>query len=374
MTTPNAAIIQHFLELLYHGVGDGFLLLSWPSPTRKHKDRQPALDNSWHNLATIAIERIATRAATLAAEHSVYFGVAVQHPSRQPNPFERSRNSSAYVMPGLYFDIDLTYGNHAASALPVADAEALTFLYALPTKPSLIIHTGGGLHPYWLFETPVFLTEDADRTAMAQLLREFVHTLCLAGTERGWELDALRDLARVLRPPGTINHKYGTPVQMLHANDVRYTLADFEWLTPLPAPSIHQGDGTGVQDQPDLGAVVEAYGGTLTQKSDQEWHGPHPQHGSSTGVNFDVNTTKHLWHCWRHGTGGDALSLIAVCEGLLACEDLQPGALGGALFPRVLDIAKARFGWQPPAPPRRLFPTLTTRLPRRVSATLRSTL
>ena len=39
------------------------------------------------------------------------------------------------------------------------------------------------------------------------------------------------------------------------------------------------------------------------------------------------------------------MSLIAVCEGLLACEDLQPGALGGTLFPKVLDIAKARFGW-----------------------------
>jgi hypothetical protein len=136
-----------------------------------------------------------------------------------------------------------------------------------------------------------------------------------------------------------------------------------------------------MQDQPDLSAVIEAYGGTLVPKSDHEWHGAHPQHGSSTGVNFDVNTTKHLWHCWRHGTGGDALSLIAVCEGLLACEDLQPGALGGTLFPKVLAIAKTRFGWTPPqrdrlshgrervrAPlPRSLRSRLTTTLPRRLA-------
>ena len=75
-------------------------------------------------------------------------------------------------------------------------------------------------------------------------------------------------------------------------------MADFDWLTPLPAPSVHprrkaqgglQASGTGTSDQPDLVAVIEAYGGTLTQKSAQEWHGAHPQHGSSTGVNLDVN-------------------------------------------------------------------------------------
>jgi len=205
----------------------------------------------------------------------------------------------------------------------------------------------------------MFLATEQDRATMTQVLKEFAYTLCQAGKERGWELDALRDLARVLRPPGTINRKYDKSVQVLQASDVRYALADFDWLTPLPAPSVHHGAGAGMQDQPDLAAVVEAYGGTLTQKSDQECHGSHPQHGSSTGVNFDVNTTKHLWHCWRHGTGGDALSLIAVCEGLLGCDTLQPGALGGALFRKVLDIAKTRFGWTPPERPRRAMPPMT---------------
>ena len=55
---------------------------------------------------------------------------------------------------------------------------------------------------------------------------------------------------------------------------MRYTEADFDWLTPLQAPSVHHGQGTGVQDQPGLVQVVEAYGSSLTQKSDQEWHGP----------------------------------------------------------------------------------------------------
>jgi hypothetical protein len=376
LSPPSTTEIQRFLALLYPGISEGYLLLSWPSPTRTHKDGKPALDTSWHNLATTTMERIADRAAAIAATHSVYFGVAIQHPSRQPNPFQRSRNDSASLLPALYFDMDLAYGTHAASALPATDAEALTFLQSLSAKPSLILHTGGGLHGYWLFEAPMALTVEPERAAMAHLLKEFAYTLCLLGKTHGWELDALRDLARVLRPAGTINHKYGKPVTIIAESAVRYTPADFDWLAPLPAPSVHHGPGAGVHDQPDLFDIVEAYGGTLTPKSNQEAHGAHPTHGSSTGVNLDVNDGKGLWHCWRHGTGGDALSLIAVCEHLIACEDLQPGALSGALFSRVLDIARTRFGWTPPAPvAARIFvPSLATPLPRSVSSRLRRTL
>jgi hypothetical protein len=209
---------------------------------------------------------------------------------------------------------------------------------------------------------------------MTHLLQQFAHTLTQTGKTYGWELDALRDLARVLRPVGTVNHKYHKPVQAIYTSDVRYTLADFDWLTPLPAPSVQHGTSTGVQDQPALVTVVEAYGGTLTQKSEHEWHGAHPIHGSSSGVNLDVHIGKGLWHCWRHGTGGDAFSFIALGERFLACEDLHTGALGHLLFPQVLDVARTRFGWHPPTPPRRLCPMLMTRVSRRVSTTRRMSL
>jgi hypothetical protein len=341
--------VQHFFETLYPGVHEGYLVLSHPSPSRQHKDGSQALDSSWHNLATTTLARIAERAEALSAAHSVYFGVAIQHPSRQPNPFQRSQNASAYIMPGLYFDLDIASGAHAASALPATAEEALAFLHALPAPPSLVVHTGGGLHAYWLFDTPVWLHTEGDRATMQHLMRQCTHTLCQRGAALGWTLDALRDLARVLRPAGTVNHKYGTPVTILEEHTHRYTTADFGWLTPLPAPSVHHGNGHTVGAQPDLVAVVEAYGGTLTQKSEHELHGAHPQHGSSTGTNLDINSSEGLFHCWRHGTGGDAFSLIAVCAGLVACADLQPGALSGAIFPKVLDIAHDQFGWTPPA-------------------------
>lgn len=46
----------------------------------------------------------------------------------------------------------------------------------------------------------------------------------------GYTIDAVHDLARILRPPGTINGKDGAPVQtyILEQNDKRYNPNDFD--------------------------------------------------------------------------------------------------------------------------------------------------
>jgi len=70
-----------------------------------------------------------------------------------------------------------------------------------------------------------------------------------------------------------------------------------------------------------------------------ELQGPHPVHGSSGGRNFSVNLEKNIWHCWRHSTGGGALSWLAVKEGILKCEEAVSHALTGVAFRKTLDIA-----------------------------------
>ena len=78
----------------------------------------------------------------------------------------------------------------------------------------------------------------------------------------------------------------------------------------------------------------------LKQISVEEWQGPHPIHGSTTGVNFCVNKAKNCWHCFRCNSGGGALSWLAVKHGLIRCDQAQKGALKGSLFLKVLDIAR----------------------------------
>jgi hypothetical protein len=149
----------------------------------------------------------------------------------------------------LWFDLDLAYGQHAASTLPATDREALDFLASLAAPPTLIVHSGGGLYGHWLFKEPYRITTPAEHDAIKQLSEQFTHTLVMAGKQRNWTLDALGDLARVLRPPGTINFKYGKLVEVLHEGGVRYNPSDFDWLLDLPIPARTTHAGTAMAGQ-----------------------------------------------------------------------------------------------------------------------------
>src|SRR5262249_55487209 len=150
---------------------------------------------------------------------------------------------------------------------PATDREALQFLADLRARPSLIVHSGGGLYPYWLFREPYLITTEEERETIAQLSKQFTHTLVEAGKHHGWIAAALGDLARVLRPPGTINHKYGRMVELIHEGPERYNISDFDWLEPLPEPARATQAGAHVDGQPDLVAIAEHYGTSLERKS-----------------------------------------------------------------------------------------------------------
>jgi hypothetical protein len=347
MIQRHAQEVERFFAQLYPDIQEGWLVLSQPDPDPTHVNAKGKrwLCSTWLDLAQTSLARAATIAATLGAKDTLYFGVVLQRPDARPGLWRRSTNDGAYVVPGFWFDLDLAYGQHAASTLPATDAEALDFLATLPALPSLIVHSGGGLYGHWLFKEPSLITTPAEHDAIRQLSERFTHTLITAGKLRGWTLDALGDMARILRPPGVTNFKYGKPVEVIHEDGARYNPGDFcDWLLDLPTPARTTHGGQAVTGQPNLVAIAAHYGTALDHKSQTELAGAHPQHGSSTGDNFNVNMAKQLWHCWRHGVGGDALSLIAVCEELVACEDLHPGALRGPLFLKVLDIARDQFG------------------------------
>ncbi len=59
-----------------------------------------------------------------------------------------------------------------------------------------------------------------------------------SGGTYGWKVDSTADLARVLRPAGTLNHKSGHPklVTILHEDAIRYNpsdIADASWLATI---------------------------------------------------------------------------------------------------------------------------------------------
>jgi len=79
----------------------------------------------------------------------------------------------------------------------------------------------------------------------------------------------------------------------------------------------------------------------LKELNPGEYQGQHPVHGSSTGINFNVNVDKNCWHCFRCNSGGGPLSWLAVKHKLIRCDEAISGVLKGQLFWDTINLAKA---------------------------------
>ena len=106
----------------------------------------------------------------------------------------------------------------------------------------------------------------------------------------------------------------------------------------------------------DIGKILKTLHGIQEERSTDEgiehW-GQHPVHGSEKGEegsNFNLNPSKGVWHCYRCGTGGDALSLIAMLNGLVECEDCKPGFFstkeGKEVFLKAKQIGAEKYGFE----------------------------
>jgi P4 family phage/plasmid primase-like protien len=90
----------------------------------------------------------------------------------------------------------------------------------------------------------------------------------------------------------------------------------------------------------------------IKERAGAEVRGASPLHGSTSGKNFSVNTSKNCWHCFRHKSGGGPLEWLAVDAGLISCQDAKPGCIKGDVFKKVLNIAREKGFDIPEAKPR----------------------
>ncbi len=182
----------------------------------------------------------------LAVVDDLWFSTCLHSPDlmreearrRKVEPVMRRRRGyscSAVVAPGVWIDIDHRSSGHKSDALPANAEEAAELAHWAPLEPSLVVGTGGGIHAWWLFEELMALLEHRStaRSSFARLCKGWEKLLRGEAERRGWKLDACADLARVLRLPGTPNHKYGTVVAMEPAEEVvRHDFAELERLIP----------------------------------------------------------------------------------------------------------------------------------------------
>ena len=172
---------------------------------------------------------------------------------KRPNE-GRGTEQNVIAIPGLWFDLDCKEGHHNKKDLPTRD-EALSFLQEIPLNPSLVIWSGGGFQVYWQFKELWTFASDEERQPAKELSRRFQATIISMGKAHAWDLDNTSDLIRLLRLPGTWNHK-GSPVQVkiLEIHPIRYEPEDFEDF--LIDASIHNENVSQPQGEPlDVGSI-----------------------------------------------------------------------------------------------------------------------
>lgn len=239
------SVAQSFLEALYGtDTLPGYLTI-W-NPENKQTEY----------LTTAA--GAAAVAMSLAPKHNVYFGLGLRKdvprtPTGAVDKYRRGESADVIAIPGLWSEIDILGGVHAATNLPPDLETALAALREFPLRPTYLVHSGGGVHGYWLFRELWVFESDKERERAAALVEHFQATLReRIFRPRGWKLDSTKDLARVLRVPGTYNRKGKTPVpvRILEVTDQRYNPSDFEAYLIDPAEArkitvVVKSDGAG---------------------------------------------------------------------------------------------------------------------------------
>ena len=141
-------------------------------------------------------------AAKLPRNADCYFGV---NPVAGPTRKNAGKGTEADVtrLAALFCDIDVKPG--ACPSVDVAQAIVAELGILVGTCPSTIVYSGGGVHPYW----PVL--DGHDTKAARVILKRWGRLVAAVAEKFGVAVDNVFNLDRVLRLPGTFNHKTGTP-------------------------------------------------------------------------------------------------------------------------------------------------------------------
>jgi hypothetical protein len=148
----------------------------------------------------------------------------------QPAKPHQVRSQLKYVsaINGLFCEVDAK--DEEGSTPQLRKVKAYNRIMDAPIAPTLLIDSGGGYHAYWYLADTIHL-DDSNRASMGKLQARWVEFI---GADK-----ASKDLTRVLRVPGTTNHKYDhKPIVTVieYTPGLLYRLDDFESLLPAQAP------------------------------------------------------------------------------------------------------------------------------------------
>lgn len=225
---------QFFRTLYRQEVPGGCIVLSHGAKPGTHKHFDASTDEGFVGAAHQAIAF--AHDEPYEPGTNVWFNACLQDGAPRDKGYEKD----AYAVPGLWSDIDLKDG-------PVERLDRF------PLRPTALVETGGGLHPWWLFESVLIMPADTRAAWISRVKAANDRLRAVLGNS-----DNVSDLARSMRVPGTFNYKpiYGKtkpPVRLVYRDGPRYTLEELEEALGLTAATAPETGGDAAE--PGLAAL-----------------------------------------------------------------------------------------------------------------------
>ena len=245
-----------------------------------------------------------------AVELGAFYGVALRTPSAA-----RDRKGDAahcQTLTGLFVDCDFKH---------LGEEETRARLAAFSIPPSIIVNSGGGMHPYWLLRQPLDLQSSYEEARV--LLRRLAFTVAeIADT-------SVSEPARVLRIPGSKNFKYAPPrtVNVEQISDARIDAATLPLLDLTSSGACTSRPSRSGHGQPRRG----------TRESGVPFHLPSHLSGE---IKERHETLRLLLRALQaHGVGIDAAIEVCLLENTARCRPPLPAKEVKSYLRRAADYA-----------------------------------
>jgi hypothetical protein len=138
-------------------------------------------------------------------------------------------------------------------------------------KPTFVVFSGGGLHFYWMLDEPI-----TDLARWTRIQKGLIRKCKAAGLAQVDE--KIHDAPRIMRLPGTINHKNGKVCAIVVANvGVSYDVAEF--------PEVAESDTLELPPMPEGSRTLEDF---LPSKSTQDFINGKTKPGSRNSACFSA--------------------------------------------------------------------------------------
>ena len=150
-----------------------------------------------------------------SAREDVYFGV-------NPRVGKAGKKENIKYLIAFHAEVDYGKEGHNKTSRHQTYKDCLNSIQDFQIEPTIVIHSGGGFHCYWVLSNPIKV-EDYGVQVLENVNKALIYKL---GGDPGTQ-----NLDRVLRVPGTFNlknPKAPRPVQIVSTTNKKYDFREFE--------------------------------------------------------------------------------------------------------------------------------------------------